>query len=208
MIDTIETASMDEKQSNMSIKAVILGASGVGKTSMVDRWVTGLWNPAVTQTVSVWHQKKTVDVDGDKVDVYLWDTAGQEKFQALVPLYARSASVAILVASAEEPSTFENLKNSIEVLDNSCEVKPPCVLAINKVDLLEDSNRYCLDDIEQTYGIRFVKLFYCSAMTGEGIEETFLEATAEGYKFFSRGREKPVTTANISKKEQEDKDCC
>lgn len=203
---------MNENPSNSSIKAVILGASGVGKTSMVDRWVTGLWNPAVTQTVSVWHQKKTVDVDGEKVDVYLWDTAGQEKFQALVPLYARSASVAILVAAADEPSTFENLHNSIEVLDNSCEVKPPCILAINKVDLVEDCNKLCVEDIEQTYGIKFVKLYYCSALTGEGIEEVFLEAAEQGYNFFSRGREKPVTSACVSKKqdgkEGSDSSCC
>lgn len=178
---------------------------------MVDRWVTGLWNPGVTQTVSVWHQKKTVDLDGEKVDLYLWDTAGQEKFQALVPLYARSASVAILVASADEPSSFASLKNSIEVLDNSCEVKPPCILAINKVDLLEDNNRLCLDDIEQTYGIKFVKLYYCSAMTGEGIEEVFLEAAEQGYNFLSRGREKPVTSAVVSKKDTDESstsDCC
>jgi small GTP-binding protein len=83
----------------LSLKAVLLGDSGVGKTSMVARLMASSPQQIANPTVGAAHYRKRVVIEDREVDLWIWDTAGQERFRSLTPLYARSAYVAIVTAS-------------------------------------------------------------------------------------------------------------
>lgn len=172
-----------------SFKVVMLGDSGVGKTSLVNNWITSTFQPYSRSTVSANHQVKNVSLDGKDMDVVVWDTAGQEQFQALTPLYARSASAAILVISVDDEYSFNSIQNWKELLSNSCDEVPPTFLAINKIDLSRDSNQELIEEVKTD----FEGIYYVSAKTGEAVDTLFLAAAQSGYRFSLGHVIKPIT---------------
>lgn len=194
----------NEINQNPSIKVVLLGNSGVGKTSVVFRWTTGSWEPLIRPTVGANHQRKLVHLDNQDVEVYLWDTAGQEQFQALTPLYARSSYCAIIMVSINDQNSFNSIDVWKELLQTSCEHYPPCILAVNKIDL-EDSNGADRNRIDQKFADQFDSIMYISALSGEGIDNLFLYAAQVGYNFFKRNTAKKKT---IDIQEKKKSGCC
>jgi small GTP-binding protein len=170
----------------VSVKAVLLGDSGVGKTSLARRWTTGLFHQTPTTTVGANHHKKRMLVDGEQVDVFLWDTAGQEQYQALTPLYVRSAAVGIIVAVINDAATFDHIRDWVALLAAATDVTPPIVLAVNKVDAVgEPAPRE--EAIQAEYQARFSGLFFVSAVTNEGVDNLFAFAAQTGYAFVKSG---------------------
>jgi small GTP-binding protein len=79
------------------IKLVIIGDSGVGKSSLVLRFVTQSFKPFSESTIGASFMSKVIELDGQTVKVQIWDTAGQEKYKSLAPMYYRGAAAAIVV---------------------------------------------------------------------------------------------------------------
>lgn len=195
---------MNENSQNPSIKVVLLGNSGVGKTSVVFRWTTGSWEPLIKPTIGANHQRKTVHLDDQDVEIYLWDTAGQEQFQALTPLYVRSSYCAIIMTSITDPNSFESVNIWKELLQTSCERYPPCILGVNKIDL-EDSDGTDRNRIDQQFSNQFDSIMYVSALSGEGVDNLFIYAAQIGYDFFKKNTAKKKT---IDIKETKKSGCC
>lgn len=196
----------NEPPNRPACKIVLLGNSGVGKTSAVTRWTSGTWQSAIKPTVGANHQRKKVTVDGDDVDLFLWDTAGQEQFQALTPLYARSATAAIIVASIIDIASFNSLQTWIDLVNNSCDSQPPLLLAVNKIDLTEN-NVLTRDEIEDKYKSMFDDIFYISAATGEELDNLFMQAAIKGYHFI-QSLSNQQTTASLTVDNQKQGSCC
>lgn len=180
-------------------KAVVLGDSGVGKTSLVSRWVRGTYDRHTTPTVGANHQRKRVTIDDKDVEVYLWDTAGQEQFQALTPLYSRMSSVAIIVASVDKSDSFLNIDQWCDQLTaSSPKDVPPVVMAVNKMDLYEDGSEWSVDKITKEFGSRFAGLFFVSAMTNQEVDNMFLCAAEVGYRFMLKDTEKEEQVQDLT----------
>jgi small GTP-binding protein len=173
-------------------KAVLLGDSGVGKTSIVTRWTTGVHQRIANPTIGANHQRKRVVVDDREIDLFIWDTAGQEQFHSLTPLYARSACVAILTASITDRASFQNVGHWVEILTSATEELPPIVLAANKIDLRENA-QITDEEIEADYRSKFDGLFFVSAVTDEGISNLFSYAAQLGYRFAMASRGTPIS---------------
>ncbi|KAL9130234.1 MAG: hypothetical protein Q9217_001527 [Psora testacea] len=97
---------------NLEAKICVLGAQGVGKTSLLHRYVKGTFNPPATASTigASFLVKKVLDVDsGSTVRLQLWDTAGQERFRAISRLYYRGASAVLLVYSIIDEQSFEEM---------------------------------------------------------------------------------------------------
>ncbi|KAH6895384.1 putative ras-like GTP-binding protein [Thelonectria olida] len=95
--------------SSLEAKIVVLGAQGVGKTSLVMRYCRGSFNPAqITSTVGAsFLTKRVVDSDSDTVvRLQIWDTAGQERFRSISRLYYRGANACILCYSITDAQSF------------------------------------------------------------------------------------------------------
>ncbi|KAJ2719132.1 Ras- protein Rab-7A [Coemansia sp. Benny D115] len=94
------------------IKAIILGDSGVGKTSLMHQYVRGTFSTQYKATIGADFLKKNIDLgDGRVVDVACWDTAGQERFQSLGVAFYRGADCCILCFDVTNPRSFENLES-------------------------------------------------------------------------------------------------
>lgn len=165
----------------MCCKIVVLGDSGVGKTSLANRWINGVWQDSVKPTIGANHQRKRVQIDGNNLDVFMWDTAGQEQFRSLAPVYTRSSSAVIIVASIIERASFESIENWIEIVKSTSEKMPPLVLAVNKIDLPDAVINQ--EEIIEKYKPLFAGIFFTSALSGQEVDQCFRCASEEAYKF-------------------------
>ncbi len=146
----------------------MIGAFGVGKTSLVRRFVDGFFGEKYLTTVGVKIDRKDVSAGGAPVALMLWDLAGEDDLSPLRTAHLRGASGYILVADGCRAAT---LAKAIELQARIEEQfgKLPFVLAINKADLRETWEVRILD-IEN----RGWSTFETSAMSGAGVEEMFL----------------------------------
>jgi small GTP-binding protein len=164
-------------------KVVIFGNSQVGKTSIVLKWVNNSFSEVSKPTIGSNHHRKRIDLDGTgPVDLYVWDTAGQEQFQALMPLYARSSSFAIMTTAIDDMKSFDAIPTWTDAINSSSESPPPVVLAVNKMDLV-GSEVFTVEEIHEKYDKDFLGVFFVSALSGEQIPELFRFAAVEASKF-------------------------
>src|SRR5438874_1427019 len=98
-------------------KIVMLGEGRVGKTSMLQRFLNQTFDETQPSTVNASMYAKTqMDVNGQFVDFAMWDTAGQEKFHALGPIYYRDAHGAVLVYDITDKDSFTKVRSWLKEL--------------------------------------------------------------------------------------------
>jgi Ras-related protein Rab-18 len=84
---------MEGDQILTTLKLLIIGESGVGKSSLLLRFTDDAFDPEQAATIGVDFKVKTITINGDKVKLAIWDTAGQERFRTLTPSYYRGGQV-------------------------------------------------------------------------------------------------------------------
>ncbi|KZT71604.1 ras-domain-containing protein [Daedalea quercina L-15889] len=103
-------------------KIVIMGNTGVGKTSLLHRYTQNKFDPKnTTSTTGAFFVTKKVYVDGIKVRLQLWDTAGQERFRSMAPMYYRGANAALLLYDITNASSFDDVRGWLEELKKNCD---------------------------------------------------------------------------------------
>lgn len=170
---------MQTPEPSVSVKVIVLGNSGVGKTSLANRECYNSFSAQIPQTIGTAHLKTLVPLGDTLVELKIWDTAGQEQFASLVPLYARGAEVCILVAALDDAKSLEDLDVWRERLYSSGE-DPPIVVAINKCDIPGPEGRQ--DKIREQFSDTYPNMFFVSAKTGDGVKELFTAAASEAQK--------------------------
>ena len=108
--------------------------------------------------------------EGTKAELCLWDTAGQEKYAQLLPLFVCDTDVAVIVASYTDYQSIEKIDDWIEVLKKNNE-KPEIVVVINKTDMA-NSLFEAPEELGNRLGSKYTNIFFTSAKTGSGIERT------------------------------------
>jgi small GTP-binding protein len=103
---------MSEENKPINIKVVLIGEAGVGKTSIIMRYITNIFNPRQLATQGASYVSKIVEINkNQKVKFELWDTAGEEKYRAIARVFYQNASVCILVYDITRKSSFDEIKN-------------------------------------------------------------------------------------------------
>ena len=152
-------------------KICMLGASAVGKTSLVSRFVRSLFSDKYQTTVGVKVDKKTVALGQEQMDLLLWDLYGEDEFQKIRTSYLRGSAGYVLVVDGTRRETLEKAV----VLQNRTEEtlgKVPFVLMVNKADLAE---KWEIDDAAiEELGKRGWTAFKTSAKSGDGVEPAFV----------------------------------
>lgn len=118
-------------------KICMLGAAAVGKTSLVRRFVKGIFSDQYTTTIGVKIEKKTVTTDGTAVHLLLWDINGEDRFQRVSTSYLRGAAGYLLVADGTRPETLETA-HVLHQRAREAVGDVPFWLLINKADLEDD----------------------------------------------------------------------
>ena len=151
-------------------KICMIGTSGVGKTSLVARFVQSIFAEKYLTTVGVKIDKKTVAVDGGEVMLMVWDLAGDDDFQKLQTSYLRGSGGYLLVADGTRRVTLE-LALQIQERVVAAIGAVPFILALNKADLApqwEVDEKRLAALAEQGWTI-----VRTSAKDGAGVEEVF-----------------------------------
>ena len=94
-------------------KVVLIGESGVGKTSIINRYANNQFSPNLDPTPGANFTTKQLEIKGFKQQIKfeIWDTAGQEKYRALAKVFYKNAHICILVYDITRKKSFEQLKN-------------------------------------------------------------------------------------------------
>lgn len=157
-----------------TFKILIIGESGVGKSSLMLRFTEDDFDQDQALTIGVDFKTKIIEVDHDKVKLAIWDTAGQERFRTLTPSYYRDAQGAILVYDVTKKETYQKLEswlNELEIYGTRNNMAK--MIVGNKIDSPERT-------ISRDDGFRFAKkhrtmFIETSAKTNEGVRDAFEE---------------------------------
>ncbi|XP_066270320.1 uncharacterized protein [Branchiostoma lanceolatum] len=161
---------------SIEAKIVVLGAQGVGKTSVVIRYVGKLFSKHVSPTIGASFFTFKMTVDDYRVKLQLWDTAGQERFRSMAPMYYRKANAALLVYDITCRESFENIQSWVDELKKNVEGTIIMCVIGNKKDLA--SRREVTREKAEQYADSINALYYeTSALTNDGIQEAFLQVS-------------------------------
>lgn len=155
-------------------KVCMLGATGVGKTSLVSRFVTSLFSDSYITTIGVKVDKKVMAVDGQDVTLVLWDIYGEDEFQTVRPSYLRGASGYLLVADGTRQLTLDTARQLQQTAEGVVGTVP-FILVLNKADLADEwrvDDRALWKLAESGWSI-----IKTSAKTGDGVEDAFMKLT-------------------------------
>jgi small GTP-binding protein len=106
--------NVDDYEDAQICKVVLLGESGVGKTSIISRFINNFFAENVISTTGASYAGKTMIFDefgGKKIRFEIWDTAGQEQYRSLTKIFYKDAAAAILVYDITRKGSFYALKN-------------------------------------------------------------------------------------------------
>nr|XP_022920414.1 ras-related protein Rab-35-like [Onthophagus taurus] len=156
-------------------KLLIIGDSGVGKSSLLLRFADNTFSGSYITTIGVDFKIRTVNIDGQRIKLQIWDTAGQERFRTITSTYYRGTHGVIVVYDVTNGESFANVKRWLLEIEQNCDVVNK-VLVGNKNDcpdrkvvLTEDAQRFA-----STMGIQ---LFETSAKDNINVEEMFISVT-------------------------------
>lgn len=161
------------------VKLLMLGDSGVGKSSLIMRWTLDTFSPSLQSTVGVNFKSRKVHVANELMQVQVWDTAGQEQFHKITTSYYKGAQGIMLVYDVTDPASLANIEYWIKNIKHHASDQVQVALVGNKTDLRgagEDPAKRCCETehgqkIAAKYGIPF---FETSAKDSENVEIAFL----------------------------------
>ena len=163
---------MNETEESKPVKVVIVGEAGVGKTSIMQVYSEGIFSANQSSTIGATCCEKDVVVNKIKYTVSIWDTAGQESYRTIVPMYFRGAAIAIVVFDIINKKSLDSVDFWVGTLKENLGQDVIISLCANKMDL--DAERNVDDEsILAASKNNHVPVFYTSAATGIGISSLF-----------------------------------
>ena len=125
----------NENDQIIGIKVILLGESGVGKTSLINVTSGGEFKDQITLTTSSYYVKKDYTINSQKYQINLWDTAGEERYKYLTKLFYKGSDIVVFVYDITSRKSFENLNIWIEEVRDIIDSKYICGIVGNKTDL-------------------------------------------------------------------------
>lgn len=186
----------------ISARVIFIGDSGVGKSSLIVRGTNNTFSELTSPTVAAGVTQMSMTINGRETNFQIWDTAGQEIYRSIVPLYFKYAVCAILVFSFEDQKSFQSLNAWIDMLHSNADQEVPVVIAGNKWDI--EKKVVELAEAKAWASSRNYPLFFTSAKTGENVHQLFHYVT-DTYVANSIQRASVTIAGKQAKKEKE---CC
>ena len=156
-----------------SKKVVLVGHFGVGKSSLIRRFVQNEFSDDYLVTIGVHILKKVITINNDQTTVIIWDIEGKEDIQKVRSSYLMGSSGFIYVIDPTRIHTYQNLNEELKFIAKNYS-KIPVVTVANKSDLIN------LDDFQNEITDKNLKIdFFTSAKSGENVEEIFRNLTLE-----------------------------
>ncbi|KAH7817194.1 Rab1e [Monocercomonoides exilis] len=163
---------------DVMFKILIIGDSGVGKSSILTRFADDNFSESYISTIGVDFKFRTVEIDGKIVKLQIWDTAGQDRFRTITASYYRGADGIIVVYDTTSNESFINVSSWLGEVDKSISDPIVKLLVGNKCDLVAQRR------VSEVEARRFAKergLFWLetSAKTSLNVDLAFIQMTTE-----------------------------
>jgi len=167
-----------EDELEISIKVVIVGNGAVGKSSMIQRYCRGIFTNSYKKTIGVDFLEKQLRIGGEEVRLMLWDTAGQEEFDAITKAYYRGAQACVVAFSTTDRASFEAVRKWKKKVEDECG-SIPMVLVQNKIDLMHEAE-VSPDEVERLAKECKMRLYRTSVKEDLNVSGVF-QHLAENY---------------------------
>ncbi len=155
-------------------KVIVIGNSGVGKSSMLLQFVDHCFTTSYISTIGVDFKLTTLDIDGKLVKLQIWDTAGQERFRTITSSYYRGAQAVMLVYDVTDRQSFSDIQSWLKEVNTYSSHDIIKLLVGNKNDI-KDQREVDLDegqDLATKYGMTFIET---SAKDNKNIQQSFMK---------------------------------
>ena len=183
---------MKKNEIELSFKIIIIGNSGVGKTSILQRFILDTFNENILSTIGLISTDKTITLkSGKKITLKLFDTAGQEKFRSISKSYFRNVDGVLFVYAVNDLESFENIKDWITLFMENHNGKKdiPLYLIENKNDLDRRVEEHLIDDFLNEYNFEF-KSTSAKSNNNNAINELFQELSESLYNNYKQSNNK------------------
>lgn len=168
-----KSLTMSRNKEN-EFKVVLIGDKSVGKTSIAVRLKSGTFDEGYELTIGGAYVKKVIELpDSEPVNMHIWDTGGEERYRAMVPLYYRDAQAALLVFDLTDSATYKSLEYWINELQSKVSDEGMLIYVVgNKLDM-EEKRQVSKNQAETDAENNNFSYFETSAKSGEGVFEMF-----------------------------------
>ena len=186
------------------IKILILGDSSVGKSSIVVRYTENKFYSSYLTTIGVDFVKKTLRLNDQEINLQIWDSAGQEKYNSITKQYYNRTDGILVVFDLTSRKTFNGVMNWLEEVEQSNAKGLPVVVIGNKCDL-EDKEviKEEIIDFAESKGFSY---YETSALNGANINEAFMDIVLKIIDNKNEKNDKPTFAINIRHKKKDK--CC
>lgn len=121
---------------DINLKILLVGDSTVGKTTLISKYVDNQFSPDHITTIGVEYKNKTIDLNGRKTNLQIWDTSGQERYQSITKNFYRNADGILFVFDVTNQDSFDHIKNWL-ITSEENEKDFEKILVGNKIDLTD-----------------------------------------------------------------------
>ena len=162
------------EKSELKYKLIVIGDENVGKTSIINRLKKNQFTGDYEPTVGLDFQSMPIFIDEQNITLLLYDTAGQEKYRSLIPLYTKDAHIILFIYDISNYNSFTNIEKWYYSLNNVNKEEVVFILVGNKLDLIEE--RQVKEEEGKKYAEDHNFIFHeMSALTGDGTKELLMD---------------------------------
>ena len=163
---------MDEN-SDITLKLLIVGGSGVGKTNFLNMFLNNTFNQNYFSSTGIDLQNKIMNIKNKKVRIQIWDTAGQEKYKSITKNLFLKVMGALVLYDITNEESFTKLKEWVELIKEECGRHIKILIIGNKSDL-ESQRAIDKEDAMKYANEEKVQYIECSSKTGENVEKAII----------------------------------
>lgn len=157
-------------ESQYKFKITLFGPGGVGKTSLLLRYIKDYFSNDLKKTIGSNFLIKDVELDGKSIRLLLWDIGGQPQFHKLRTIYFKGSNAALGVFDLSSSQTLLKIPGWISSIKKTIKKTIPMVLIGNKADLEREVDRLEAEDLAKRLNCEYMET---SAKTGENVELVF-----------------------------------
>ena len=155
-------------------KMLIIGDSGVGKSSLMNRFSDNVFSESYINTIGVDFKIRTIEVNGKMIKLQIWDTAGQERFRTIVSAYYRGAHGIMIVFDITDKDSYNNVNMWRNEIQKYAVPNIKTILIGNKADV-ESKRQVDYSEAKEYADSMNMTYFETSAKTALNVEKSFFE---------------------------------
>ena len=211
---------MEEEKNVRNLNYILVGTTSVGKTNLLLRFIYEKFEEESNETTYVYEYNKTIDLDGEKYNLKLWDASGHQRFRQLLNTYFTRYDCILFVYQIDKSSSFWDISSWLKQFETKAKKNDLKVLVGNKCDQ-EDLREVSIEEGRKYAKENKIEFFETSAKTGTNVNEVFMTCAkaiskklkGEPYQFENDIIEMNETnelneTNETEESEKNEKPCC